>query len=56
MQNLKNRGINYNISTSCDATGLLWVSKEADNSHKARHFSLMRYFSPKLEKTQKTMK
>ena len=52
-QNLKNEGMNYDICTICNATGVFWVSKEAENSNKARHFSLMRYFSPKPEKTSK---
>lgn len=42
------------ISTSCYATGVLWVSKEAENCNKANHFSLMLYFSPKPEKTSKS--
>ena len=51
--NLKNKQENYNISTSCNATRLLWVSNEAENFNKARNFSLVRYFSTKYEKTSK---
>ena len=41
------------MSTISNATWMLWVSKEAENSNKARNFSLMRYFPPKPEKTSK---
>ena len=51
--NLKNKQENYNISTSFNATKLLWVSNEAENFNKAQNFSLVRYFSKKYEKTSK---
>ena len=52
-QILENEWINCHIFTSCNATEMLWVSKEAKNSYKARLFGLVRYFSPKPEKTLK---
>ena len=53
LPNLKKERINCHISTSCNATGVLWVSKEAENSNNARLFGLVCYFSPKPEKTLK---
>ena len=53
MQNLENKQENCNILTICNARGMLRVSKEAENFNKASFCSLVRYFSPKSQKTSK---
>ena len=50
MKNLKNELINYEISTILNATRVLLVSNQAENSKKARLFGLEHYFLPQTEK------
>ena len=53
MQNLENKQENCNILTICNARGMLRVPKEAENFNKASFCNLVRYFSPKSQKTSK---
>ena len=50
---LEKEWINCHSSTSYNATGVVWVSKEAENSNNAGSFGLVRFFLPKPEKTSK---